>query len=313
MRRAYSYERFSQARQADGDSLRRQSSLVKAYCDRHGLTLDTELTPRDAGVSGYTGDNSVGGELAAFLQAIADGKVPTGSVLIIENIDRLTRLPPHEANKVLDLIIQAGVSLVTTNPEREYTASNISTFGIWIELQVSMLLAHEESKKKSGRLREVWSEKRRTILERKLTPRAPAWLDLSADKRTWIVKKKMADAIRRVFALCVEGFGAGAIARIMQKECPQGLIGKGWYTWSIGNILRSRSALGEFQPHIGRPGTAGRKSTRKPFGDPIPNYFPPIISEAEFYAAQKAMDGATSQRLWRPYQGSAEPFFLAAV
>ncbi len=60
MRRAYQYSRFSTEKQEDGDSLRRQTALAKAYCERHGLTLDAS-TLADLGVSGYTGDNSTGG------------------------------------------------------------------------------------------------------------------------------------------------------------------------------------------------------------------------------------------------------------
>jgi DNA invertase Pin-like site-specific DNA recombinase len=289
MRRAYLYSRFSQERQGDGDSLRRQSDLAKAYCGRHGLTLDGS-TLADLGVSGYTGDNVTGGVLGGFLQAIEDGKVRPGSALIIENIDRLSRLPPLEANKILERILKAGVSLVTTSPEREYTRENVSSFGVWIELQVSMQLAHEESRKKSGRLREVWQEKRKKMAERKMTPRAPTWLQLSADGKRYLQRKKVVRLIRRLFALRLEGHGLNTIARIMHAESPRGLRGRGWHTGSIDAILRSRTVLGEFQPHTGRPAKDGRKSTRKPAGDPIPGYYPAIVSEADFYAVQRLLD-----------------------
>ena len=58
---AYSYQRFSSSSQASGDSLARQSSLAKAYADRHGLQLDDALTFRDLGVSGFRGRNAAHG------------------------------------------------------------------------------------------------------------------------------------------------------------------------------------------------------------------------------------------------------------
>jgi DNA invertase Pin-like site-specific DNA recombinase len=290
VRRAYLYSRFSQERQADGDSLRRQSDLAKAYCEKHGLILDGS-TLADLGVSAWTGDNASGGELGAFLQAVDDGKVRPGSALIIENIDRLSRLPPIEANKILERVLKAGVSLVTTSPEREYTKDNISSFGIWIELQVSMQLAHEESAKKSKRLREVWAEKRKKVGTRKLTTVAPSWLKPSADGTAWVVREDVAAIVRRMFALALDGHGLRGIAAALHEEHPSGLRGRGWHTWTIDNILRSRSVLGEFQPHTGRSAKNGRKSTRKPLGDPIPNYFPAIIPEADFYGVEALLNG----------------------
>jgi DNA invertase Pin-like site-specific DNA recombinase len=50
---AYSYVRFSSPAQALGDSLRRQVEKGRAYCAKHGLTLDESL--RDEGLSGYHG------------------------------------------------------------------------------------------------------------------------------------------------------------------------------------------------------------------------------------------------------------------
>ena len=94
-----------------------------------------------------------------------------------------------------------------------------------------------------------------------------------------------------MFELAKGGHGQGVIARILHEEHPKGLRGKGWHTWTIGAILRSREVLGEYQMHTGGPGKNGRKSTRKPCGDPIPGFFPAIVPEADFYAVQNAVSG----------------------
>jgi hypothetical protein len=52
----------------------------------------------------------------------------------------------------------------------------------------------------------------------------------------------------------------------------------------VARILKDRRALGEFQ-------MCGKG--RKPEGEPIPNYFPAVITEAEFYAAR---NGAEQRR-----------------
>src|SRR5262245_63841388 len=91
MRRAYSYIRFSDRRQMGGDSLRRQVKLTEEYCKRKRLHLDNTLNLKDLGVSGFCGKNADTGTLAMFLEAIKLKRVPAGSVLILENLDRLSR------------------------------------------------------------------------------------------------------------------------------------------------------------------------------------------------------------------------------
>ena len=90
---AYSYVRFSHPDQAKGDSLRRQTDAAAAWCERNGVRLDTSTTFRDLGRSAYTGahrSNPDRHALAAFLKLVEAGKVPRGSFLIIENLDRLS-------------------------------------------------------------------------------------------------------------------------------------------------------------------------------------------------------------------------------
>lgn len=52
-----SYIRFSTARQAAGDSLRRQTAAAKDWCQKRGWKLDEKLSSRDLGVSGFNKDN----------------------------------------------------------------------------------------------------------------------------------------------------------------------------------------------------------------------------------------------------------------
>ncbi len=88
---AYSYIRFSTAEQAKGDSLRRQIELRENYLAGKNLQLDETLTMRDPGVSAFKGVNADEGALGSFLQAIDEGRVPHGSFLLVESLDRLSR------------------------------------------------------------------------------------------------------------------------------------------------------------------------------------------------------------------------------
>ncbi len=291
VRRAFSYARFSTSEQMDGRSLRRQEEAAKAYCARHGLKLD-ERTFTDLGVSGYKGANSKGGQLGVFLEMVKDGRIPKGSVLIVENIDRLSRLPPHEANEIILAIVKAGVDIATTSPEQVYTASNINQVGTWIPLQVAQCLAAEESRKKGDRLADAWAAKRATAGQKKLSKKGPAWLKVTADRTGWVVIEEKAALVRKMFMLAAEGMGVNRIAGVLHRDCPEGLVGRGWQPGSIAVLLRSRAVLGEYQPHAGTCAKkGGTKKTRKPVGDPIKGYFPCIVDEGLFYRVQAALDG----------------------
>jgi DNA invertase Pin-like site-specific DNA recombinase len=274
----------------DGRSLKRQEEAAKAYCARHGLKLDGR-TFTDLGVSGHHGANATHGELGAFLELVKEGRVPKGSVLIVENIDRLSRLPPDEATAIIMAIVKAGVDVATTSPEQCYTAANIHQTGTWIPLQVAQCLAYDESIKKGERLSDAWEAKRGTAGKVKLTKKGPAWLRVTADRTDWVVIEEKATLVRKMFELAAGGCGVAAIAGVLYKECPEGLTGRGWQPSTIRSILRSRSVLGEYQPHVGTCAKRGRKATRKPAGDPVPDYFPAVVTEAEFIRVQTALDG----------------------
>jgi DNA invertase Pin-like site-specific DNA recombinase len=121
---AYSYIRFSTTEQLKGDSLRRQLSQSKEYCQCNGFVLDVALTLRDMGVSAWRGRNVKHGALGAFLRAAETGQVKKGSVLIVESLDRISRQKPIDALALWLQILQAGVSIHTLNPKRQYSADS---------------------------------------------------------------------------------------------------------------------------------------------------------------------------------------------
>lgn len=115
--RAYSYVRFSTPEQAKGRSYDRQIELASAYAEEHGLEL-ADLTFKDLGVSAFRGKNAQTGALRAFLKALEDGDIPSGSYLLVESLDRITRNSIIEAQALFMLIIRAGIILVTLLDKR---------------------------------------------------------------------------------------------------------------------------------------------------------------------------------------------------
>jgi DNA invertase Pin-like site-specific DNA recombinase len=87
MRTAYSLVRFSSAKQAKGDSWRRQTEWSDAWASKHGYRLDATLRQAKA-VSAFRGKNRSKGALADFLRMVEEGQVAKGSVLLVESLDR---------------------------------------------------------------------------------------------------------------------------------------------------------------------------------------------------------------------------------
>ena len=125
--KAYSYIRFSTPEQANGDSFRRQTELSNRYAEDHGLNLDTSLSLCDFGVSGFTGENRSKGALALFLKAVETGRVPAGSFLLVESLDRLSRDTMSERMSLFIGLINAGLTVVTLANGQSYSKSTINT------------------------------------------------------------------------------------------------------------------------------------------------------------------------------------------
>jgi DNA invertase Pin-like site-specific DNA recombinase len=285
MRRAYSYVRFSDRRQMAGDSLRRQLKLTEDYCERNGLFLDESLNLRDLGVPAFRGENADTGALALFLEAIKLKRVPRGSVLVVEQLDRVSRSDIDEALPLFMGILKAGVSVVTVRPEREYTAERTrGNIGVILEVVLAFVLANEESRKKSERVQDEWRERFNKLDEGKVTARAPSWLRLRPDRKKFELIPAAAAVVRKIFRMAEDGYGVKAIVRALNEEGVPTIGRSGtWHNTFVHKMLSGRAAIGEYQSFTGY----GREM--KPFGPPIEGYFPAVVPPEQFYRVQKAL------------------------
>jgi DNA invertase Pin-like site-specific DNA recombinase len=158
---AYSYQRFSSPAQWSGDSITRQHLMAAEYAKAHDLHLDESLTIRDLGVSGFRGKNAETGALAKFLQAVHSQHVPSGSFLLIECLDRLSRAHILMAQSLLSQLILAGINVVSLVDRRIYSAETLAKDPISLLYALIVFArANEESAMKSVRAREAWKRKR---------------------------------------------------------------------------------------------------------------------------------------------------------
>jgi len=180
---AYSYIRFSAAGQGKGDSVRRQTATAEAACLDHGWTFDTRLTLRDLGVSGFKGLNATEGSPGLFLKAIRGGQVKPGSVLIVENLDRISRRKARKAIRIVQEIIDAGVAIYTAMDRQLITAKSIDENPMQLIFAIlTFVRANEESQAKSNRGQARWQAARANAREhgKPLPARTQWWISKTA-------------------------------------------------------------------------------------------------------------------------------------
>lgn len=285
---AYSYIRFSSAKQELGDSLRRQLKLAEDYAQREGLTLDTH-SYRDLGVSAFKGKNSTEGRLGTFISAVETGHIAAGSYLLVESFDRISRDEVDVALELFLRIIRLGVTLVTLQDGRVYSKTSLKKDPVTnlVGSIMYMLRAHEESQTKSTRVAGAWEQKRtEAAAGTKMTAMAPSWLTLSADRKAWIVDQQKAKVVERIFELALTGYGSPTIARKLNAESVPTMVRAACWTFGVVNaILKNESVIGNYTP---------KKVAKDKQAQPITGYYPAIVSETNFYQVREFL----TERRW---------------
>jgi len=280
--KAYSYLRFSTPEQLKGDSLRRQTQLADEYARRHGFELDTELNLRDLGVSAYRGDNVETGALGAFLEATRQGIVEPGSFLLVESLDRVSRKVARKAVRILEDIVEAGVTVVTLNDGKQYTAESLDGFDFVMAVLI-LIRANEESATKARRLKAAWHGKRLKAKSEALTAVTPGWIKLDAQRKPVLVPERAA-IVRRIVRDYLQGIGKHGIVNALNAAgVPPFGRAKHWHRSYIDKILSSPALVGTFVPHVEeyREG----KLYRVP-QEPVADYYPAVVDTDSFERLQ---------------------------
>ena len=220
--KVFSYLRFSDPRQAAGSSADRQLAYAATWAAKQGMELDATLTLKDEGLSAYHQRHVTQGALGVFLRAIEDGRIASGSVLVVEGLDRLSRAEPIQAQAQLAQIINAGITVVTASDGREYNRASLKAQPMDLVYSLLVMIrAHEESDTKSKRVKaairrqcEGWMSGSFRGLIR--NGKDPQWLSWS--EQGWELVPERVNAVRRALELYQQGLGAGRAAKVMHEE-----------------------------------------------------------------------------------------------
>ncbi|MCL1068691.1 recombinase family protein [Shewanella olleyana] len=270
----YSYIRFSTVEQAKGQSLSRQMSYAKEVAKDKGLMLDDSLTMKDLGVSAFNKANITSGALGVFLKAVEKGRVPAGSILVIESLDRISRAAPLESQGVIAQIINADITVITATDGKEYNKETIKQNPLYlVNIILILIRANEESETKSLRVRsaltkqcEDWSEGKRGF--RIKCGKAPKWCIWDDKQKKFTLEPREQAIMLRKIELYKKGFGGLKIAELLNKE-----FGKDTIHHTGANVykeVKRRSLIGELNVNVGDVDYV------------LENYYPALISEEEF-------------------------------
>ena len=282
--KAYSYIRFSSAKQQGGDSVERQTKLSVNYAAKHGLELDTQLNMSDLGISAFDGSNLKKGALGQFLQLVEQSRIEKGSYLLVESLDRLSRDKVMDAFSIFSDILRAGIIIVTLADEQVYSYQKANDN--WASLILSIVImsrANEESAMKSMRIRSSWDAKRKGLETKRLTKRCPYWLKPSEGDTGFELIPERAEVVRRIFKMSRDGIGSATIVKTLNTEGVPTFSTEtnGWQNSYIQKVLASPAAYGDLHLKLQRDGEITP-------ADVIEGYYPAVVSKEDWLLTSSA-------------------------
>src|SRR5207244_651904 len=150
-----------------------------------------------------------------------------------------------------------------------------------LKLMLRLDAAHEYSAKLSSRISSVWQGRREAMRAGKgvATNACPAWL-IAVDG-VFCERPERVAVVRQIIGYRLLGMGRQAIAtRLNRDDIPTFRNGDGWHPSTIAEIVRNPALVGIYQP---------RRADGTPDGEPV-RFYPPIISEADWWRAQWSPD-----------------------
>jgi DNA invertase Pin-like site-specific DNA recombinase len=252
--------------------------MFEQFCRSHDLVADARVY-LDRGRSAYKGMHKKKGNFRHFLAAVEEGSIPKGSVLVVEALDRLSRMEPVESLNLCKQITDAGVDIGVVRLGSIFTKKDLSGDRYHV-LSTFFWLAHEESRQKSERVGHSWKSRRRRARDegRVMTSVIPLWLEVV--NGTFRPIPERVAAVRRIYELSGRGYGDSRIVRTLIAE---GLpaFKKAWNRQYVADILSDKRVTGELKVVE---------------GDPLAGYYPRVIDDGLFQLAANARLGRRKRR-----------------
>jgi len=198
------YCRLSQDDMLDGESnsITNQKAILKKYAEDNGFYNTVYYV--DDGVSGTTFERD---GFKAMMSDIEDGKVGT---VITKDLSRLGR----DYLKTGELI-----EMIFPDYDVRYIAINdgVDTFKSENELMAFKNIFNDwYARDCSKKIRAVFKAKGQS--GKHLCPPVYGYKKSDTDKNLWVVDETAAEVVRKIFKLCIDGYGPVQIARILTEQ-----------------------------------------------------------------------------------------------
>lgn len=248
--KSYLYTRISSLQQVQGFGIDRQIQTVTDFLEnavldsRLGYQLDPndyEILESDIGKSAFRGNNwKPDSNLGRFYDDVINKRITRG-VLIVENIDRLSRLSNYRAAHKLTTLITHGIDIIEVESDTCFSDRIPESNSI---LNMSISRAHNESKRKSHMGQKTWANRITKLRDEgkasvKICPR---WLTVQDGK--YILDTEQAAILLSIHQQYLDGHGSSAIVRRLNDE---GKLnnGKPWNTLTLHKVLKDERLTGK--------------------------------------------------------------------
>lgn len=291
----FSYLAFSTPQQKEGRSSDRQHSQAEEWAARQGFRLAPEREYCDEGISRFNGRARMKGALSRFLRLCGTPTVPPGSILVIEDFDRLSRENADDAWELFRGILLAGVEIVVLSLDRWFKKESLQNFGDRLLVQACQHRAHSESKMKADRQRDIWADRRRRAARGEgIQTNLPTWIRRCEDGHLELIEERVETIRLMVRLMLEENLGARRVAARLSAgpdARPCWLARGEWDSECVQQILRRPAIWGAYQP---MKMDAERKLI--PCGDLVRDHYPAVLTEEEAERVRRAMKGRKRDR-----------------
>ena len=189
--------------QGESNSITNQKSILEKYAKENGFK-NTRFFVDD----GYSGTNFARPAFSQIMELAEQGMIET---LIVKDHSRLGRNRLVVGQLLEEEFDRLGVRYIAILDNID-TAQGLSDF-----LPVQDWFNEMHAKNTSQKVREVFRHKGESGIP--LTTIPPyGYLKNPENPKEWIIDEPAAGVVRRIFALCVEGYGPTKIANILTKE-----------------------------------------------------------------------------------------------
>jgi hypothetical protein len=295
------------------ESIERQEKALKdarAWCEGKGIPLDTTLTITDLATSAFRGKNSTEGNLSLFIKAVEEGRISKGSFLIVEELSRFSRDRVMKATELFLRLLNHGIKIVSLVDKTVFeTTDNPTTDMTQLIISTTLLTkGHHESFVKQDYQLKKHDRNRTEAREGKKIAQynLPSWIKKtkSGGETCFEIIPERGKVIQKIFELARTGLGATKIVQTLNDDKTPLWGNRENGIRFVLRLLKNRAVIGEFQPQILKDGE------RFDTGEPIPGYYPPVISTQLFDEVQVV---AGYRRKNRKFSSSTKNMLGAAM